>query len=246
MLRDGEDVLTNQSTIANLAVGYFTDLFASQSQDQPNNLIKSIIHLIASVVDNYNLTKLPLPEEIKCVVFSLNGEGAPGPNGFGGCFFQEFWDIVGNHPSICAAIVRNQISNMDKPDKLVWVNSIDGELSLKDAYTFIKPLESGVLGCFANYMGIHDSLYAELFLAFFGIKIAYAKGWHVIWLECNSTWVVDFLNGKNKIPWKLSNLWDHCRGLLALMDFKVSHIFREGNTYADKLASFSLNSRVDN
>ncbi|KAF1879466.1 hypothetical protein Lal_00005933 [Lupinus albus] len=30
------------------------------------------------------------------------------------------------------------------------------------------------------------------------------------------------------------------------MDFKVSHIFIEGNACADRLASFGLNSRVDN
>ncbi|KAF1892493.1 hypothetical protein Lal_00010959, partial [Lupinus albus] len=55
---------------------------------------------------------------------------------------------------------------------------------------------------------------------------------------------MDFFNAKNKIYWKLSNLWDNYRGLLALMDFKVSHIFREGNACADKLVSFGLNSRV--
>ncbi|KAF1879352.1 hypothetical protein Lal_00005818 [Lupinus albus] len=57
-----------------------------------------------------------------------------------------------------------------------------------------------------QYLGIQDSLYTKLFTAFFAIKIAYAKGWHVIWLECDSTWAMDFFNGKNKISWKLSNL----------------------------------------
>lgn len=40
------------------------------------------------------LTNLPTIEEVKNVVFSMNGNGAPGPDGFGGYFFQEFWDIV--------------------------------------------------------------------------------------------------------------------------------------------------------
>ncbi|KAF1883775.1 hypothetical protein Lal_00012692 [Lupinus albus] len=106
MLRDGEDVLTNQSTIANLALGYFTDLYASQSQDQSNNLIQSFIHLLVSDLDNSNLTKLPLLEEIKCDVFSLNVEGAPGPDRFGDCFFLEFWDIVG---------LDGKISSIDGP-----------------------------------------------------------------------------------------------------------------------------------
>ncbi|KAF1887841.1 hypothetical protein Lal_00023849 [Lupinus albus] len=50
---------------------------------------------MVSNLDNLNLTRIPLPEEIKCVVFALNGEGAPDPDGFGGCFFQAFWEIVG-------------------------------------------------------------------------------------------------------------------------------------------------------
>ncbi|XP_019432710.1 PREDICTED: uncharacterized protein LOC109339681, partial [Lupinus angustifolius] len=34
--------------------------------------------------------------EIKNAVFSLNGDGALDPDSFGGCFFQKFWDILGN------------------------------------------------------------------------------------------------------------------------------------------------------
>ncbi|KAF1883740.1 hypothetical protein Lal_00012657 [Lupinus albus] len=64
MLRDGED-----------------------SQAQSNNLIQSVIPLLISDMDNSNLIKLPLPEEIKCGVLSLNGESAPRPDQFGDCFF---------------------------------------------------------------------------------------------------------------------------------------------------------------
>ncbi|KAF1894215.1 hypothetical protein Lal_00004139 [Lupinus albus] len=41
--------------------------------------------------------------KIKNVVFDLNGEGAPGPDGFSGCFYQSFWPIVGD--DICSPIV---------------------------------------------------------------------------------------------------------------------------------------------
>ena len=40
------------------------------------------------------LTMLPTPEEIHRAVFSLNKDGAPGPDGFGTTCFQTYWDIV--------------------------------------------------------------------------------------------------------------------------------------------------------
>lgn len=41
------------------------------------------------------LTRLPLGDEIEFAVFDLNGDGAPGLDGFGGHFYQTFRDIVG-------------------------------------------------------------------------------------------------------------------------------------------------------
>jgi len=43
------------------------------------------------------LTAAPTDDEIKRAVFDLNGDGAPGPDGFGGHFFQHFWYIVASN-----------------------------------------------------------------------------------------------------------------------------------------------------
>lgn len=40
-----------------------------------------------SLKDNNFLTRLSSNEEIKNSVFVMDGEGAPGPDGFGGCFY---------------------------------------------------------------------------------------------------------------------------------------------------------------
>jgi hypothetical protein len=44
--------------------------------------------------DNAALVCLPSPEEIKSAVFEMNGDGAPGPDGYSGHFYQTFWEII--------------------------------------------------------------------------------------------------------------------------------------------------------
>lgn len=43
---------------------------------------------------NTLLTRLPSSSEIHEAVMSMNKDGAPGPDGFGACFFQKYWYIV--------------------------------------------------------------------------------------------------------------------------------------------------------
>ncbi|XP_019434356.1 PREDICTED: uncharacterized protein LOC109341021, partial [Lupinus angustifolius] len=59
-----------------------------------------------------------------------------------------------------------------------------------------------MLGCFATYLNIQDSLYAELFTAIMAIQIANSKGWRTVWLECDSNLVVEIVKGNVDPPWK--------------------------------------------
>lgn len=43
---------------------------------------------------NVMLTMLPSSMEIKQVVFNMNLDNAPDPNGFGALFYQTYWDIM--------------------------------------------------------------------------------------------------------------------------------------------------------
>lgn len=100
-----------------------------------------------------------------------------------------------------------------------------------------------VLGCFAAYYGISWSLYAELLAAMTSIEIAHQRGWSKLWLECNSSLVVQAFSNVDLVPLRLRNKWRNCLCLVSNMIFRVSHIYREVNACADKLASFGVVSR---
>ncbi|XP_019420741.1 PREDICTED: uncharacterized protein LOC109330928 [Lupinus angustifolius] len=104
ILRNGDSILTEQHDIASHALGYFTDLFASENLNAPNQLIQEAIPNLVKDDENQLLVSIPSDEEVKAAVFSMNGEGAPGPNGFGGCFYQFYWDIVGRE--VCNSVVQ--------------------------------------------------------------------------------------------------------------------------------------------
>lgn len=42
------------------------------------------------------------------------------------------------------------------------------------------------------------------------------------------------------VPWGLRNRWENCLQITYNMQFCASHIYREGNNCADKLANFGL------
>lgn len=95
VLKNGDLILDDNDAIAIHVLRYYSSLYASSNDCIPNDLISSVVPSLVSSDDNNMLSKLPTHEEIKDAVFSLNGDGAPGPDGFGGCFYQAFWDIGG-------------------------------------------------------------------------------------------------------------------------------------------------------
>jgi len=46
------------------------------------------------------------------------------------------------------------------------------------------------------------------------------------------------------VPWQLQNRWENCIHLTYSMAFMVTHIYREGNHCADKLANIGLTSQT--
>lgn len=74
------------------------------------------------------------------------------------------------------------------------------------------------------------------------IEITHGKCWLNFWLKCDSMLVVLAFNNSHLVPWQLTNRWINFLYLTSLMDFCISHIFKEDNTYANKLVAFGVHS----
>ncbi|KAK0608113.1 hypothetical protein LWI29_025664 [Acer saccharum] len=103
-----------------------------------------------------------------------------------------------------------------------------------------------VKGCFAVPLGQVFAFEAELIAASMAINFAWQNGWHRLWLESDSSYVVQLLSSRSKqVPWRIRQVWQRCIYQISKMEFQVSHIFREGNQVADALSKHALGLEVD-
>jgi ribonuclease HI len=100
--------------------------------------------------------------------------------------------------------------------------------------------EAICIGCFAQNLGPNSSLFAELSGAMQAIKIAHNNGWLHLWFETDSLLVLQAFKSISIVRWRLRNRWDNRMILAENMNLIVTHIFREGNCCADKLANIGL------
>ena len=96
------------------------------------------------------------------------------------------------------------------------------------------------IGGFAVSLGITFAFRAELLATMYAIELSYRYGWRSLWLESDSEPVVKAFANSSLIPWDLHNRWHNCLSLLSSMRFFVTHIYREGNICADRLAKHGL------
>jgi hypothetical protein len=93
-LMNGDVALNSTDEISAHVVDHFSSLFKQTGTFIDNGLVEEVIPKLITDRINHMLTLLPSNDEIKNAVFSLNNDSAPGPDGFGACFFQSYWDIV--------------------------------------------------------------------------------------------------------------------------------------------------------
>lgn len=90
--------------MASIAVSYFSNLFREESIYLDNNFMEQVSPQIMDNNMNLLLTMVPSKDDICNVVFGLNKNNAPGPDGFGGVFFHTYWHLI--EFVVCNAILE--------------------------------------------------------------------------------------------------------------------------------------------
>lgn len=149
--------------------------------------------------------------------------------------------LVAGHPHQASMIKQvtliPPIANWVKCNINGAVKGAPGQLACSGTF---RDYRASILGCFAANLGISYSSHAELIGAMWAIEIAFEKGWKNLWLKCDSNLVVAAFKSGIGVPLRVRNSWTNCIALTKGIKFIVSHIYREGNTCADRLASHGL------
>ena len=82
--------------VANIAEGYYRNLFTSSNGFEMEKVIELVDHVVTEEMTQ-SLVRPYTEEEIRTALFQMHPSKAPGPNGMLPFFFQKFWHIVGHY-----------------------------------------------------------------------------------------------------------------------------------------------------
>ncbi|KAL6187555.1 hypothetical protein ACLB2K_038953 [Fragaria x ananassa] len=90
-----------------------------------------------------------------------------------------------------------------------------------------RDFRGGVLGAFCSNFNMVSSVAAEVMAVIKAIELAWMRDWKHVWLEVDSSLVINFLRSPHLVPWQLRVEWGNCLHRISQMHFRSSHIFRE-------------------
>lgn len=179
-------------------------------------------------------------------------------------FFLAFKESASIHFSPCSAsfgaapvflllglsplqsLIPKLISVLWKPPPIGWVKvNTDGSFRDKSRAGFggvFRNHEGVFIGGFSSKVDVCSAIDAEILAVLEALQVAWVRRWTHVWLETDSALVVHYFYHPHLVPWRLRIQWKNCLHLSRLFCFRISHIFREGNSMADALANYGANT----
>lgn len=129
--------------------------------------------------------------------------------------------------------------------KLTTDGASRGNPGLATAGGVLRDGEGQWLGGFALNIGICTTPLAELWGVYYGLLIAWERGFRQVELELDSSLVVGWLQSGISDTHPLAFLVRLCHGFF-LRDWlvRVTHVFREANRLADSLANYAFSLQL--
>ncbi|XP_027183870.1 uncharacterized protein LOC113782162 [Coffea eugenioides] len=91
--RTNGDWVDDEASICNEAVSFFQGLFTEEVGRASSDMLE-VIPRVLNDQDNSGLTEILSMDEVKEVLFSMDGDSGAGPDGFTGKFFTAAWEVV--------------------------------------------------------------------------------------------------------------------------------------------------------
>lgn len=106
----------------------------------------------------------------------------------------------------------------------------------------VRDSKGHVLLAFSHYYGVAQSITAEVRAILDGLRYCLASGIHVNYIESDSQIVVNVLKNQSVVPWRISHWIEEIKQILSIMKSEISHVPRECNAVADRLANFGCSA----
>ncbi|KAH0692608.1 hypothetical protein KY285_019705 [Solanum tuberosum] len=138
------DIINSAQNIGEEAVNVFREQFKETHEATDYTMIQCIPRIITEE-QNQEMERVPTKEEVKHVVFELNGDSASGQDGYSGQFFQSCWEIIGED---VWNMVRAFFSGYELPRYITHTNLV--LIPKKDVIDNFGDLRPISLSTFAN------------------------------------------------------------------------------------------------
>uniref|UniRef100_K7L512 RNase H type-1 domain-containing protein n=1 Tax=Glycine max TaxID=3847 RepID=K7L512_SOYBN len=137
----------------------------------------------------------------------------------------------------------NYISVINSIKENVYLSGSLTSASMTNSMQYFLILKQFGIEAHPRKAPIIKQAFNQLLLAvIIAIEMAMEKNWSVLWLETNSSLLVNAFKNPSSGPWSLFNCWKNCISLTNSFSFRILHIYREANACADSLASFGAHN----
>ncbi|KAL0352574.1 UNVERIFIED_CONTAM: putative ribonuclease H protein [Sesamum calycinum] len=137
--------------------------------------------------------------------------------------------------------------NWDKPER-GWVKintdgASKGNPGISGAGGIVRNEEGVAILAFYEFIGQATNMFAEVFGLYKALQLCNSRGINKIWIEVDAKNLIRLINCPSIAHWSLQNMLKEIRITLKSMEYRISHIYREGNKATDYLANLACSTQ---